>query len=88
VLYREVYRLRVFQNRVLYRELYSLRVFQNRVLYREELYDLYYPPNIIRVIIRRGMEWAYHVARMGDRRGAYMVLVDIRVGNRPLWRLR
>jgi hypothetical protein len=40
------------------REVKRLRVFENRVLYKEELYDLYSPPNIIQVIIRRGMKWA------------------------------
>ena len=29
-----------------------------------------------------------HVARMGDRRGLYRVLVGKREGKRPLWRTR
>jgi hypothetical protein len=38
-----------------------------RKIHKEELYDLYYPPNIIRVIKSRIMRWAGHVARMGGR---------------------
>jgi hypothetical protein len=34
------------------------------------------------------MRWAGHVARMGDRRGAYRVLVGGPEGKRPLGRLR
>ena len=32
-------------------------------------------PNIVRVIKSRRMRWAGHVARMGEERGAYRVLV-------------
>ena len=42
-----------------------------RKLHNEELNDLYSSPNIVRVIKPRRMKWAGHVARMGDRRGAY-----------------
>ena len=45
-----------------------------RRLHNEELYDLYSSPNIIRVIISRRVKWAGHVARMGEKRGAYSVL--------------
>jgi hypothetical protein len=44
-------------------------------LHSEELNDLYSSPNIIRVIKSRRMRWAGHVARMGDKRRTYMVLV-------------
>ena len=47
-----------------------------RRLHNEELYDLYSSSNIIRVIKSRRMRWAEHVASIGDRRGAYRVLVD------------
>jgi hypothetical protein len=40
----------------------------------EELNDLYSSPNIVPVIKSR-MRWAEHVARMGERRIAYRVLV-------------
>jgi hypothetical protein len=44
-----------------------------RRLHNEELNALYSSPNIIRVIKSRRMRWAGHVARMGERRGAYRV---------------
>ena len=44
-------------------------------LYNEELNDLYCSPNIVRVIKCRRMRWAGHVARMGEERGVYRVLV-------------
>ena len=46
-----------------------------RKLHHEELNDLYSSPNIVRVIKSRIMRWAGHVARMGEKRGAYRVLV-------------
>ena len=36
-----------------------------RMLHNEELNDLYYLPNIFRVIKSKRMRWAGHVARMG-----------------------
>jgi hypothetical protein len=47
-----------------------------RKLHNEELTDLYSSPNIIQVIRSRRMRWAGHVVRMGNRRGAYRVLVE------------
>jgi hypothetical protein len=57
-------------------------------LHNEELNDLYSSPNIIRVIKSRRMRWAGHVARMGEMRGAYRILVRISEGRRPLGRPR
>jgi hypothetical protein len=45
-------------------------------------------PNIVRVIKSRRMKWAGHVARMGEGRGAYRVLVGRPEGKRPLGRPR
>jgi hypothetical protein len=53
-----------------------------------ELNELYSSPNIVRVIKSRRMRWAGHVARMGERRGVYRVLVGKPVGKRPLGRPR
>jgi len=46
-----------------------------RRLHKEELNDLYSSPNTVRVIKSRRMRWAGHVARMGEERGVYRVLV-------------
>jgi hypothetical protein len=59
-----------------------------RRLHNEELNDLYSSPNIIRVIKSRRMGWAGHVARMGEKRGAYRILVRRPEGRRPLGRPR
>ena len=48
---------------------------ERRKLYNEELNDLYSSPNNVRVIKSRRMRWAGHVARMGEERGVYRVLV-------------
>jgi len=50
--------------------------------------DLYSSPNIVQVIKSRRMEWAGHVARMGEKRGVYRVLVGKPEGRRPLGRPR
>jgi hypothetical protein len=40
-----------------------------------ELRDLYCSPSIIRIIKSRRIRWASHVARMGEKRNAYRLLV-------------
>jgi hypothetical protein len=57
-----------------------------RRLHNEELNDLYSSPNIIRVIKSSRMIWAGHVARMGEKRGAYRILVGRPEGRQPLGR--
>jgi len=59
-----------------------------RRLHNEELNDLFSSPNIVRVIKSRRMRWAGHVARMGEERGVYGVLVGKLEGKRPLGRPR
>ena len=51
-----------------------------RMLGRQKytLNDLYPSPSIVRVIKSRRMRWGGHVARMGEERGVYRILV----GNR------
>ena len=55
-----------------------------RKLHNEELHDLYSSRNTVRVIKSSRMRWAGHVARMGERRGVYRVLVGKPEGKRPL----
>jgi hypothetical protein len=49
---------------------------EHRTLHNEQLHDRYNSPNIIRVIKSRRMRWARHVARIGEMRNAYKVLVS------------
>jgi hypothetical protein len=88
---RKEHRLRVFANRVLRRIFGPKRdevAGEWRRLHNEERNDLYSSPNIILVIKSRIMRWAGHVARMGEGRGAYRILVGRSEGRRPLERPR
>jgi hypothetical protein len=88
---REEQRLRVFENRVLKRIFGPKRDEATgdwRRLYNEELNNLYSSPNIIRVIKSRRLRLAGHVARTGEERGAYRILVGRPDGRRPLGRPR
>ena len=88
---REERKQRVFENMVL-RRIFGPRrdeiTGEWRRLHNEEINGLYSLPNIVRVIKSRRMRWAGHVARMGDERGAYKVLVGTPEGRRPLGRPR
>ena len=57
-------------------------------MHNEELNDLYSSPSIVRVIKSRRMRWAGHVARMGEERGVYTVLLGKPEGRRPVGRPR
>jgi hypothetical protein len=46
-----------------------------RKLHNEELSNLYSSPSIIRMFKSRRMRWVRHVARIWEKRNAYMVLV-------------
>ena len=59
-----------------------------RKLHNTELHALYSLPDIIRNIKSRRLRWAGHVARMGESRNAYRVLVGRPEGKRPLGRPR
>ena len=81
----------MFQNRVLSRIFGPKRdevTGEWRQLHNEELNDLYSSPNVVRVIKSRRIRWARHVARMGEKRGVYRVLVGKPEGKRPLGRPR
>jgi hypothetical protein len=75
---REEHRLRVFENTVLGRISGPKRdemTGEWRKLQHEELNDLYSSPCEIRIIKARKMRWAGHVARNGEKRNAYRLLV-------------
>jgi hypothetical protein len=83
-------RLRVFENRVLG------RIFGRknekvaggwRTVHNEELRNSYASPNFVRIIILRRI-WAGHVARMGEFKSVYTILVGKFEGKRPLGRPR
>jgi hypothetical protein len=57
-----------------------------RKLHNEELHILYSSPSIITIIKSRRMRWAGHVARMGEKRNVYRLLVGKPEGRRPLGR--
>jgi hypothetical protein len=81
----------VFENKVLRRILGPKRDEVTggwRELHNEELHDLYSSPSISRIIKLRRMRWAGHVARMGEKRSAYRLLVVKPEGKRPLGRPR
>ena len=59
-----------------------------RKLHNEERKDLYSSPNIVRVIKSRRMRWAGNVARMGERKVVYLILVGKPEEKRPLGRPR
>ena len=88
---REGRKLRVFENMVL-RRIFGPRrdevTEEWRRLHNEELNDLYPSHNIVRVIKSRRMRWAGNVARMGERRELYRVLLGKPEGRSPLGRPR
>jgi hypothetical protein len=87
----EEHRLRVFENKVLRRIFGPKRdevTGRWKKLYNEELRDLYSSPRMIRIIKSMRMRWAGHVARMGEKRNAYRLLVAKPEGKRPLGRPR
>jgi hypothetical protein len=77
----------VFENRVLRRIFGPKRVEVTgewRKLHSEELHDLYSSPSIIRITKARRIRWAGYVARLGEKRNAYRLLVGKPEGKRPL----
>ncbi|KAJ4434138.1 hypothetical protein ANN_16458 [Periplaneta americana] len=72
------HRLRVFENKVL-RKIFGAKrdevTGEWRKLHNTELHALYSSPDIIRNIKSRRLRWAGDVARMGESRNAYRVLV-------------
>ncbi|KAJ4436577.1 hypothetical protein ANN_16610 [Periplaneta americana] len=88
---REEHRLKVFENKVL-RKIFGAKrdevTGEWRKLHNTELHALYSSRDIIRNLNSRRLRWAGHVARMGESRNAYRVLVGRPEGKRPLGRPR
>jgi hypothetical protein len=81
----------VFENRVLRRIFGPKRdgvMGGWRKLLNEELHNLYSSPSIIRIIKSRRMRWAGHVARMGEKRNAFRLLIGKPEGKRQIGRPR
>ncbi|KAJ4435453.1 hypothetical protein ANN_18068 [Periplaneta americana] len=88
---REEQRLRVFENKVLRKVFGAKRdevTGEWRKLHNTELHAFYSSSDIIRNIKSRRLRWPGHVARMGESRNAYSVLVGRPEGKRPLGRPR
>jgi hypothetical protein len=85
------HKLRVFENKVL-RKIYGPKrdeiTGEWRRLHNEELHELYDSPDIIRIMKSRRLRWAGHVARMGEKRRLYSIVVGKPEGKRPLGRPR
>ena len=84
-------KLKVFENsnlRVIFEAKKDEVTGEWRKLNNEELNDMYFSPNNVRVIKSRIMRWVEHVALVGDWRGVYKVLMGKPEGKRPLGRRR
>ncbi|KAJ4442302.1 hypothetical protein ANN_12170 [Periplaneta americana] len=84
---REEHRLRIFENKLLRKVIGAKRdevTGEWRKLHNAELHALYSSPDIIRNIKSRRFRRAGHVARMGESRNAYSVLVG-RPEGKDLW---
>jgi hypothetical protein len=84
---REEHRLRVLEDRVLRRIFGPKRdevTGKWRKLQTKELHDLRSLPSIIRIIKSRRMRWVGNVARMGEKRNTYRLVVERPEGKRPL----
>ncbi|KAJ4428674.1 hypothetical protein ANN_25667 [Periplaneta americana] len=88
---REEHRLKVFENKVL-RKIFGAKrdevTGEWKKLHNTELHALYSSPDIIRNIKSRRLRWAGHVARMGEFRNGYRMLVGRPEGKRSLGRPR
>jgi hypothetical protein len=88
---RKAHRLRGFENRELRRIFGPKRdevMGGWRKLHNEQPHNLYFSPSIIRIITSGRMRWAGHVARIGEKKNAYRLLVREPKGGRSLGRPR
>ncbi|KAJ9580787.1 hypothetical protein L9F63_024039, partial [Diploptera punctata] len=83
--------LQVFENKVLRKIFGPKRDEQTgewRRLHNNELHGLYRKPDTIKTVKSRRLRWAGHVARMGNERRAWNLLVGKPEGKRPVGRPR
>jgi hypothetical protein len=59
-----------------------------RKLHNEELHNLYSSPNIIRMLKSRRMRVTGHVARMGETRNAYTILMGKARRKETTWKTK
>ena len=89
LVFREVPRLRLLENRVL-RNIFGLQRDDVIGKWTTMLNDRHHKPysslNIIRAIISRKISWARRVICMGERRGVHMVLAGKPDGKRTMGR--
>jgi hypothetical protein len=79
---REEHRLSVFENRLL-RRIFGPKRDEVIGVWRK-LHNLYPSPSITRIVKSSKLRWAGHVARMGEKKTAYRLLVGESEGERPL----
>jgi hypothetical protein len=75
---KEEHSFRVFENRVLRKISGTKReevVAGWRTLHNEEPRNFYASPNVIKIMKSREMRWAGQVARIGELRNAYNILI-------------
>jgi hypothetical protein len=84
---REEQKLWVFDNRMLGR-IFGPKRDGVTGLHNEEFHDLYSSPSIFRIISLRRIRSAGHVARIGEKKNVYRLLVGKPEGKRPLGRPR
>jgi hypothetical protein len=88
---RDEHRLRLFENRVL-RRVFGPNMYEIirgwRKLHNEALHNLFSSPIVTRITKSRRNIWAWHVARIVEKRNAYRVLVEKPEGKRPQRRPR
>jgi len=85
------HKLRVLENKVL-KKIYGPKqgdmAGEWRRLHNKELHGLYDSPDVVRIMKSRRLRWAGHVARMGEKRRLYSIVVGKPDGKIPLGRSR
>jgi hypothetical protein len=59
---------------------------QFRIVQNEELSYLYRPLSVVRIVKSRRLCWSWHVARIGETRNAYRILVGKHLKKMATWK--